>query len=102
MQFKEGVKWVDMHPSVDNPDLHERLDKVYRKFGVAEAVITSGRDGTHKAGSFHYEGKAFDLRISNVLAALVLELRRELGSKYDVILEGDHVHVEVDGKEHPL
>jgi len=98
MRFKDGVIWADMHPLVDNPDLHKKLDQVFQKFGVAEAIITSGRDGIHKVGSFHYEGKAFDLRTFHVLEALKDELKKELGLKYDVILEKDHIHIEYDPK----
>ena len=99
MRFKDGVVWMDMHPSVDDPDLHKRLDKVFQKFGVAEAVITSGRDGVHKEGSFHYQGKAFDLRTWHVLEALNAALKEEFGPHYDVLLEKDHIHVEYDPKQ---
>ena len=95
MRYKPGVLWMDMHPSVDGPDFSKRLDKVFQKFGVAEAVITSGRDGIHKTDSFHYKGKAFDLRTWHVLEALNEALREELGPHYDVLLEKDHIHIEL-------
>ena len=65
-------------------------------------TITSLTDGIHKDNSKHYSGNAFDLRIWSVpeadLRGLVLELRAKLRADYDVILEGDHIHVEYDKK----
>ena len=99
MRFKGGVVWMDMHPSVDSPELHKKLDLIFQKFNVAEAVITSGRDGKHKVDSFHYTGKAFDLRTNHVLQALTDAIKDELGPHYDVLLETDHIHVEWDPKQ---
>ena len=74
-------------------------------------VITSGLDGEHNATSarhprsLHYEGLAWDLRLpsrstskaqddADVKAALA----SALGPEFDVVLEGDHLHVEFDPK----
>jgi hypothetical protein len=71
---------------------------------VAEAlgitlVITSGMDGKHMVGSRHYIGQALDLRRSNLtkpeLATVLKALKTRLGKRYDVVLESDHIHVEV-------
>src|SRR3990167_7878975 len=63
-------------------------------------TITSCRDGVHKDGSLHYKGEAFDFRTwywrKEEVGKLVLDLMRELGSDYDVVLERDHCHVEYD------
>lgn len=80
------------------PELRDKLpalDQVYAEFGT-EMVITSGKDGKHSEGSLHYEGKAVDLRIWNVLQVLVEKLHEELGPDYEVILEKDHIHIELD------
>ena len=71
------------------------MEYVYAKFHT-ELVITSGKDGTHNPGSLHAEGKAVDLRTWNVLDSLVKQLKAHLGPKYDVVLEKDHIHVELD------
>jgi hypothetical protein len=50
------------------------------------------------ANSVHYAGKAFDMRTriytKGQVEAIVDELFTLLGEDYDVIDEGDHVHVE--------
>lgn len=65
-------------------------------------VITSLNDGRHMNGSFHYKGLAADVRIWNLkthtpqeMAAL---LRGHLGKNYDVVVEKDHIHIELDRK----
>lgn len=82
------------------PELRDKLpllDRVYAEFGT-EMVITSGKDGTHGNNSLHYQGKAVDLRFWNVLQVLVEKLHEELGPDYEVILEKDHIHIELDPK----
>ncbi len=77
-------------------------------------VITSMNDGTHNAHSarhprsLHYEGRAFDFRLpsrttgdAGTDAAVKLDLAAALGSDFDLVLEGDHFHVEWDPKEPP-
>lgn len=67
-------------------------------------VITSAADGVHSKGSLHYPengsegGQALDLRIWNLPdpQRTANELQRELGADYDVVLESDHIHVEMD------
>ena len=70
-----------------------------------DTVITSGRDGTHKAGSLHYRDRALDFRTKTLAPAdkrrLVAAVKKRLGPAYDVILEGEgtaneHLHVEWD------
>ena len=82
------------------PELRDKLpalDQVYAEFGT-EMVITSGKDGQHGTNSLHYQGKAIDLRFWNVLQVLVEKLHEELGPDYEVILEKDHIHIELDPK----
>lgn len=61
-------------------------------------VVTSVSDGKHSAGSLHYVGLACDLRLPPESAIFVEELREALGAEYDVVIEGDHVHVEYQPK----
>ncbi len=66
-------------------------------------TVTSCTDGKHKAGSLHYKGLAVDFRSNDVgeqeQANLLTALKSRLGSDWDVLLEGDHYHIEFDPKE---
>ena len=67
----------------------------------AEFVITSVTEGEHTRASIHYAGGAADLRRPGDLAkatTLVTALREALGEDFDVILEGDHIHMEFQPK----
>ena len=84
------------------PSLKVRLDEIseiYLNEFNTELVITSGKDGKHGDNSLHYQGKAVDLRIWNVLETLVNRLKEHLGPQYDVVLEKDHIHIELDPKQ---
>jgi hypothetical protein len=69
-----------------------------------EAVCTAIFDGSHKIGSKHYEGNAFDLRTwkslynSNQLQNLIQNLSDNLGPDYDIVLHSTHLHIEYDPK----
>ena len=60
------------------------------------AVVTSILDGLHMRNSLHYTGAAVDFQIDLTAdhEPWVAELRERLGLAYDVIDEGDHIHVE--------
>ena len=64
-------------------------------------VVTSVTDGRHMPESLHYQGLAADLRLPSVpdLEALRSALAVALGPEFDVILERDHYHLELDIKE---
>jgi hypothetical protein len=62
-------------------------------------VITSVNDGRHSLTSLHYAGCAFDCRTRcfpshEYATAVALEIKRRLGLDFDVLFEGDHIHVE--------
>jgi len=62
-----------------------------------EVTITAGTDGKHMVGSRHYIGAALDIRLMGQhTEAFMAGMRLHLGSKYQVILEKDHVHIELD------
>lgn len=62
-------------------------------------TLTCGTDGQHKASSRHYCGQAVDIRLPTAgKERLVEQLAGRLGEGYDVVLEGDHIHVEFDPK----
>lgn len=97
MQIKDrsvnlnGLK-IEMRPVL------KHAEKLWEDNGV-ELVVTSARDGLHSAGSLHYYGYAVDFRVwglEHMLNELCEKLQAYLGGDYDVINEGNHVHVEYD------
>jgi len=97
--------------SVQLAGLHESfrralpaMEKVYKEFGL-ELVITCALDGLHSAGSVHYYGKAVDIRsrdpegtqlTTETKNRIAEKLRVALGCCFDVVVEKDHIHVEVN------
>lgn len=78
--------------------------EVWQERGGPIVTITSGRDGQHMSDR-HPKGLALDFRTRDVAlgstgdevlhrARLILA---QLGAGYDVLIEGDHLHVEFDG-----
>lgn len=72
--------------------------KVYELYETP-LVITSLNDSTHSVTSFHYDGRAVDLRTRNLPVGLDPEetaqrIRDALGIDFDVLFEGDHIHIE--------
>lgn len=71
-----------------------------RKLGLM--TITSCMDGKHSAGSKHYIGGAFDIRTRDIPAdqwqIVAGDIRERLGSEFDVVVEKDHLHIELDPK----
>ncbi len=61
-------------------------------------VLTSGTEGKHKAASLHYVGQALDLRMPSHPESVVPDLKDRLGDDYDVVVEGDHLHIEFQPK----
>ena len=97
MHVKDNtVNIVDLAPQLVM--LLPVIDQIYHDEYNTELVITSGKDGIHKQGSLHYEGKAVDLRIWNIWDSLIARLKKELGPDFDVVLEKDHIHLEWDPK----
>ena len=62
-------------------------------------TLTSVTDGNHMPGSRHYDGLAFDFRIFDlrgiVLEVLCQRIYKALAGQFDVVLEKDHIHVEL-------
>lgn len=115
MKIKEGVRVFGLRPEILLAVVVAR--EVWTQHG-AELVITSGIEAKHETASFHYLGLAVDLRSHDpatgqtvftasfastsdpAVAASVIasELKAALGPDYDVVLEGDHIHVEFQPK----
>ena len=70
---------------------------------LGHAYVTSGADGTHGENSLHYQNKALDFGIGFIppleVNIAVINLKAAFGPDYDVILEGDHIHIEYDPKQ---
>ena len=78
-------------------------DGCYQRAGLDEMWVTSLNDGTHSPRSFHYSGRACDLRTHNVQpgdrSPLFAAIKDELGADYEVFYEGkdtpnEHFHIE--------
>jgi hypothetical protein len=99
VKLKGGVKVEGVSPEIVLA-IHA-AETVYRERGY-DFVVTSILDGKHSAKSLHYVGKAFDCRTRHVPAgerlALLAALKGALGAEFDVVLEKDHVHIELDPK----
>lgn len=105
--FKDSsVKVNKVHPEVFNAILVAA--DVWELCGADELYITSVNDGAHRQGSYHYLGRAVDLRTKNLPSSAAKRNARDLlagrlGAGYDVILEdlggsNEHAHVEWDPK----
>jgi len=74
-------------------------EPIYNKYH-SDLVITSVRDGTHRADSRHFRGDAVDFRIKDLdpmdVSEVTVSLSRALGAQFDVVRESDHIHVEFD------
>lgn len=100
MKLKPGVRVHGLRPEVVIAML--AAESVALRHGQ-ELVVTSGIDGSHSRGSEHYKGDAFDMRTWWWGAAeqrvVANDLADALGTDFDVILEGNHIHVEYDPKD---
>ena len=100
ISHKPGVRiglchWIVGHMAVI-------ADQVYGAHDEFECVITSAMDGVHSVGSLHYSGQAIDLRLPNdrsKCGAIKLDLANRLGDDFDVVLEADHLHLELQAKQ---
>jgi hypothetical protein len=94
MKIKNGASIAGLHLLM-RPVLIE-ANRIY-KLNNRELVVTSGLDGIHSAGSYHYYGLALDFRTRDLPdpGKVAKELKMAL-PYYDVILESTHLHVEPD------
>lgn len=81
---------------------------VFESFSVA-CRLTCGTDSVHGNGSKHYIGLAIDIGIKDEAGVIFpaelcnnlwKQIKENLGSQFDVILESDHIHIEFDPKIH--
>lgn len=84
-----------------NREIRRALPKIEKvcKSNEDELVITSTYEGTHGAGSLHYSNDAVDIREEHFTGDITAKrIKKALGSSFDVVLEGDHIHIEYDPK----
>jgi len=99
MKLKKGVTLTGIRPELLIAIMV--ANDVYSYHGY-EFVITSVTDGKHSKTSLHYPGFAFDSRIRNIdddtISVIVEDLRNSLTDEFDVVLEGNHIHIEYQPK----
>lgn len=97
LKFKTGVNIDDVHQKTYSAMM---ICCIIYSFYNLDCVVTSVKDGKHMAGSKHYIGKAFDLRIRQMTvyyrAQIFKKLKIALGKNYTVLLEKDHFHIQYD------
>ena len=103
--FKEHVRVYAEH---FEPEVIRMLDVARKTAPMLErgiVWITSANDSGHVIGSLHFQNRAFDIRIKNIIGHMWVEARlwaeriqAELGPDYDIILGLDHLHLEYDPK----
>lgn len=90
--YKEGVFGELL------PEAMEGLRQVKKLFAAQgeDLYITSVREGTHGPSSFHPSGRAWDMRPNAKIPAT--SIKRQLGDAFDVVDEGNHVHIEWENR----
>ena len=100
MILKDGATIAGLHP-VMRKALRE-AEAIWRDLGHDEGVtVTSGLDGVHSAGSWHYYGLAVDFRtryFDDSGAEAAARLRAEIGDDFDIVHHSSHIHVEVNNR----
>ena len=96
MIIKEGASIAGLHLLM-RPVL-KVAEAIWEKAGRSEGVtITTGLNGVHSAGSWHYYGLALDFRTryfdEPTKKQVYATLKKHLPA-YDVILHSTHIHVE--------
>ncbi len=91
-----GTTGANLSPGITGTE--GAVDSVFQGLVQRDAVVTFTRNGVHKKDSLHYVGEAIDLRTRDLTAkqraVATAALQLLLGDDYDVIDEGDHIHVE--------
>ncbi|MCA1834332.1 MAG: hypothetical protein LC750_16680 [Actinobacteria bacterium] len=99
IQFKPEVRIVELTAAIADVLVLAGRWSLRANVGVEVNSIDDGA-GVHQAGSLHGSSLAIDLDTVGDrpadLEALAEWLRRTLPAGYDLVYEGDHVHVEWD------
>jgi hypothetical protein len=104
LKFKPGVRLQLLQPQM--LIALQVVEEEFSRFST-DTVVTSANDSTHKEGSYHYAGRAFDFRTkhaSGIAGGIVGAIKQRLGPLgFDCIWEGqntdnEHLHIEYDPK----
>lgn len=106
VKFKDGVNPHGVR--LETIRLIVEASHVYIGFGKPHVTVTSINDGKHSRSSRHYMGYAVDFRTRDdndwqqwpeaEKQQIAQALRNRLGSDYDIVVEGTHLHCEFDPK----
>lgn len=98
-----GTTGANLSPGIAGTE--GAVDSVFQGLVNRDAVVTYTRNGVHKKDSLHYVGDAIDLRTRDLTAkqraTATAALQLLLGDDFDVIDEGDHIHVEYQPRPRP-
>ena len=99
LRLKTGVRLYGLQP-----EMLYCLDRCVDLWpDGASVTVTSARGDKHSRQSLHYSGNAVDLRTRDITDAqireVILKLRQVLGARFDVIYEGNHLHLEHQPKD---
>jgi hypothetical protein len=106
--YLEVVKVLDskkfrLKPSDEITHAMNVADALSKSISGKEMIVTAVFDGMHMDGSKHYSGDAFDVRKWNYtmeqLSSFISNLRDNLGTDYDIVIESTHIHIEYDPKK---
>lgn len=101
--FKSNVKVKEVDPRILSA-MAVAAHVWFEMAGIVNFVVTSVNDSAHRAGSYHYSGRAFDGRTHNLPNGREREvcdaLQERLGGEFRVLLEAvgtpnEHVHCEL-------
>jgi len=96
MLIKAGVDISRLRPQI-----RKKLSKIAMIINMCnegEMVVTSTYEGNHSESSLHYAHLAVDIRKNVKRSQSIKEIRRELGTCYDVIEYETYFHIEYDPK----
>lgn len=101
MKLKNGVSLNGVSARI-----HEALTiaaRLHEEITGKEQTVTSGAegyrgDGVHSKNSQHYDGRAADLRVWDILEWYAERLRRNLSPHITVILERNPPHIHIQEK----
>ena len=105
---KKGVVfWPGMHPQIEA--IVPKLDRLFVRLAGRPSIITSARDSRHSEMSWHFEGRALDLRSNDlptqtkhqILDEMRANIKAPDGYRFDILLEAEgdpneHYHIELD------
>lgn len=117
LEKKPSVIW-DVCPEIEAAQ--DVIAKAYLE-AKAKAVVTSARDSKHSAHTAHTDGRAIDLRITNLFIGVSIYAGKEWWEKvlafahdlaialeqvqvpgrFDLVLEKDHIHLEYSSTATP-